>query len=341
MNFLRNKEAKVLFGIFTSITIVGSGVAFYIGSLQGIIVLTISLLFIMTMIYFEKCRYSKIAEIIETIDNILYSDEFIVIGDNKEGEYAVLESEIHKMSVKLREGAHLLQKEKIYLTDSIADISHQLRTPLTTINLVMSFLQKKDLKEKEKIKYITEINSQLRRIDWLISSLLKISKIDAGTIIMKKDKIQVSKVVAKAFEPLMVPFEIRGQIFEYLANGSEKFFGDLNWSVEALSNIIKNCMEHTPDGGTIKVFAKENILYTKIVIEDTGSGIGKEDLPHVFERFYRGKDSSDSSIGIGLALSRMIIQRQDGSIKVENRKSGGSRFIIKFYKGEVDGSTEN
>ncbi|MEG0430709.1 MAG: HAMP domain-containing sensor histidine kinase [Anaerovoracaceae bacterium] len=305
----------------------------------GFVVFMTSVIFSCVNIFSMKYRYGKIAEISEMIDMILHSEEFVLFEDTNEGEFAVLESEIKKMTVRLREHAFLLQKEKIYLTDSIADISHQLRTPLTTINLIMSFLRKNDLDVMDRMKYVNEINKHLNRIDWLISSLLKISKIDANTAVFKREKVDVSKVISKAIEPLMVPMEIRDQVFDFASMGNETFWGDTNWSVEAVSNIIKNCSEHTGEGGHISVRAKENVLYTEIVIEDNGSGIDKEDLPHLFERFYKGKSSADSSVGIGLALTKMIIQAQNGSIKAENRKTAGSRFIIRFYKGVSHGNS--
>lgn len=334
MNFFRNKEVQIIAGFFILIAFTAALIGFNISIQAGLLILASNILLVCVSLYSYKKIYKKADKLSDTVDMILHSDEVILFGETEEeGDFAVLESEIRKMTVKLRESAYLLQKEKIYLTDSIADISHQLRTPLTTINLLMSFLQKYDLSTEERFKYVNEINSHLRRVDWLISSLLKISKLDAETVVMKKEKVSVAKVVAKAAEAIMIPLEIRNQLFEYKSMGNEHFTGDFNWTVEAVSNIIKNCMEHTPEGGEISVYAKENILYTKIVVEDTGAGISKEDLPHLFERFYKGKGSSDSSVGIGLALSRMIVQNQNGSIKAENRKEGGSRFIIKFYKG--------
>lgn len=341
MHFLRNKDAKSLLVRYLLITIIMCIIGFKVSPSAGVVVLASCIAFMMASLHADKKRYMKINRLSETIDMILHSDTFVALEDVKEGDFAVLESEIKKMTVKIREGAYLLQKEKIYLTDSIADISHQLRTPLTTINLLMSFLQSRELSDEDRMKYVAEINSHLRRIDWLISSLLKISKLDAGTVVMKREKTPVAELIARAAESIMIPLEIREQLFDYTAIGNESFMGDMNWSIEAISNIVKNCMEHTPNGGYICVKASENILYTKIEIEDSGSGISPEDLPHVFERFYKGKNSSDSSVGIGLALSKMIIQNQNGTIKVENRKKGGSLFTIKFYKGDIDGNTES
>lgn len=341
MNFLRNKGMKVQLLAFFVLTVIFAVIGFLIDTGVGILMIIACLTFVLISLISEKKKYDKVADLTDRIDMILNSDEFITLNDNKEGEFAILESEIRKMTNKIREGAYLLQKEKIYLTDSIADISHQLRTPLTTINLIMSFLQKSQLSDIERMRYVAEVNSHLKRIDWLISSLLKISKLDAGTVAMKNEKVYVSSVVGKAAESIMIPLEIRNQLFDYISTGNESFMGDKNWAVEAVSNIIKNCMEHTPENGHIMVKATENILYTKIIIEDTGPGISKEDLPHIFERFYKGKNSANSSVGIGLALSRMIIQNQNGTIKVENKKEGGSRFVIKFYKGGQDGSSKS
>ncbi len=341
MHFLRNKDAKSLLALYIVVSFVMCVVGFKLNLMTGIVVLVTCFAFVTISLHMDKKRYLKITKLAETIDMILHSDTFVALEDVKEGDFAVLESEIKKMTVKIREGAYLLQKEKIYLTDSIADISHQLRTPLTTINLLMSFLQKKDLTDVERMKYVSEINVHLRRLDWLISSLLKISKLDAGIVVMKKEKTDTAELVAKAAESIMIPLEIRDQLFDYTAEGGESFIGDINWSIEAISNIVKNCMEHTPQGGYIAVRVSENVLYTKITIEDNGPGISKEDLPHIFERFYKGKDSAESSVGIGLALSKMIIQNQNGTIKAENRKNGGTKFTIKFYKGVVDGNPQS
>lgn len=337
MNFLRNKEVRIQVIFLLILTVVATTIGAVNSLYCGFIVFITAVVFSLATIIMTKYRYEKIAHLTEVIDMILHSDEEVMLGDTEEGELAVLESEIKKMTMSLRESAFLLKKEKVNLTDSIADIAHQLRTPLTTINMVMSFLRKSDLTMEERFKYINDINQHLSRIDWLISSLLKISKIEAGTAVFKREKVHVSSVIAKAIEPLMIPLEIRDQLFDFEGFGRETYYGDFNWSVEAFSNIIKNCSEHTETGGHIQVRTKENVLYTEIVIEDDGSGIDPKDLPHLFERFYRGKASSESSVGIGLALTRMIVQSQNGSIKVENRKTKGSRFIIRFYKGVGQG----
>lgn len=326
------KETAVLFFFDFSILIT----TFLIGRetfLTGIFLTSI-----FTMLFFLHVRNRKreIAEIVEIVDRILYSDEFLLSEDLSEGEFAVLKSQLHKMTTKIRDGADKLAKEKLFLQDAIADISHQLKTPLTSINMILDFLEDEDISERERREYIVRLKRHITHFEWLVSSLLKISKFDAGTIKFKKDKVSVSEVVTKAVSEILLPLEIKGQLIDFRSRGNESFIGDSDWTAEAVSNILKNCMEHTPQGGHITIGAKENVIYTEIEITDNGSGISAEDLPHIFERFYRGKNSEASSVGIGLAMSRMIVSGQNGTIKAGNRVGGGVYFNIKFYREDVD-----
>ena len=175
------------------------------------------------------------------------------------------------------------------------------------------------------------------------------SKMDAGTASFKKTPVSVPDLLKQAAEPLLIPMELREQTLEIIplkllnqpsdSNGNHppkppvQFLGDFAWSTEALLNILKNCMEHTPVGGKIWVSFSQNAIYTEIIIEDNGSGFDKEDLPHLFERFYKGKNASEHSVGIGLALARMIVTQQNGTLKAENRSKGGAKFVLRFYSG--------
>ncbi len=288
-------------------------------------------------LYFRK---KAINRLIEEVQRLLHDDENTVLDNSVEGELAVLYDDIRKMSIKLRESYNRTNQDKVYLLDSMADISHQLRTPLTTVNIQLDMLLKEEDNFKRK-RYIGSIKSQLQRVEWLIASLLKISKMDAKAVTMNLEKQNLSYMIGKAAESSLVIMEVKDQHFEYVSQGNIVVNVDYHWFLEALSNIIKNSVEHTPEGGVIRVTAKQNNIYTQIVIEDNGKGISKEDLPHLFERFYRGKDSDDSSIGIGLALSNMIIKNHNGSIKAENGKNGGSRFTIKLYDGDFYGSSKS
>ena len=204
-----------------------------------------------------------------------------------------------------------------------------------TFSFHLNFLADEELPDARRLSLVKDLLHLLSHIDWLISTLLKISKLDAGTVEFAKDRVQISELIRKAAKPLAIPMELRNQQLVVKAEGNEHFEGDLAWTAEAIENILKNCMEHTPNGGTLTIEAKETPIYTELVITDTGTGIAPEDLPHLFERFYKGKNSSNSNVGIGLALSRMIIAAQNGTIKAENRKNGGALFIVRFYKCTV------
>jgi len=278
-------------------------------------------------------RYRKIASFASDVDRVLHGDDTISFSNYSEGELAVLQSEIHKMTVRLREQQQNLMQDKVFLADSIADISHQIRTPLTSINLMLELLYSAKTDEARRSELIMELKVMLSRIDWLITALLKISKLDAGTVQLKKETVTLKELAQAACAPLLVPLELRDITLEINAEGN--FTGDVAWTCEALGNILKNCMEHTPAGGSIEVNCHENALYTQIEIRDSGKGIAKEDMPHIFERFYKGKDSDKNSFGIGLALSRMIISSQNGTVKAENAKPAGALFTVRFYKSTV------
>lgn len=330
MKIWRNREARVEIVLGAAITLLVTIAAFLWEKSFGLFTLVICLVLNSVHIVNMHMRYKRIYELSADIDCILHGDRHISLEKYEEGELAVLESEIHKMLVRLREQQQHLLDDKIYLADSIADISHQIRTPLTSINLLLSFLSEPDISEEKKQKTIREIYELLSRIEWLITTLLKISKLDACTIQLKSEFVSMKELVEQSVAPLLIPMELRGQELKVKASG--QFEGDINWTSEAIGNIVKNCMEHTPEGGCVEVTASENAIYREIVIEDTGSGIASEDLPHIFERFYKGKNSSDKSFGVGLALARVIINNQNGTVKAENRKKGGAKFTIRFYK---------
>lgn len=334
MKLFRNKEVRKisLLYVVTAVTFTIMAFMWDVKFAIFTFVLCVMLFGIYLMSTYQ--RYKKLAELASDMNRILHGEDIgISLERYSEGEFGVLQSEIHKMTNRLREQKRQLIDDKIYLADSLADISHQIRTPLTSINLVVSLLSEPNISEERKMKLTHELLGLLSRIDWLITTLLKISKLDAGTVQLKKETIPVSELLRIAVEPLLVPIELREQTLTICAEGV--FTGDVSWTSEAIGNIIKNCMEHTQDGGHLTIKASENVLYTEIVITDDGVGIESEDLPHIFERFYKGKNSIGQSFGIGLALARMIISEQNGTIKAENRAERGATFTIRFYKGTV------
>ena len=330
MNFLRNKEVRNECLLLVLITVLSTIGIYTWNPLCGAVVLVVCTILNGVHLVNTYRRYQKIKDLSSDINRILHEDTHISFDKYEEGELAILESEIQKMVVRLREQQSQLLADKKYLADSIADISHQIRTPLTSINLLVSFLSGPDITEEKRQKTIRELYELLSRIDWLITTLLKISKLDAGTIQLKQENVSMKELIQKSVEPLLVPIELRGQELKIETEG--QFIGDVNWTSEAIGNIVKNCMEHTPASGVLQIKANENTLYREIIIEDTGCGIDQEDLAHIFERFYKGKNSSDKSFGVGLALARGIINTQYGTIKAENKKDGGAKFTIRFYK---------
>lgn len=292
------------------------------------------LIFCCLHLYFARKRYQKLADLSQLIDRVLHGQEQITIVGNDEGELAILESEIQKMTVRLREQADALLDEKMTLTTAIEDIFHQLRTPLTSMNLMVSMLTEEELTYERRIELTRKLKRQLERMQWLVETLLKMSKIDAGTAVFAKESVSMKELMRKAVEPFLIPMELRGQKWELIVS-EESFEGDFSWTTEAIGNLLKNCMEHTPAGGTIRAVVTETALFTKIVITDSGQGFVKEDIPHLFERFYRGQNAGAESIGIGLALSKMIITAQNGTITAKNTLEDGAQFEVKLYRSVV------
>ena len=272
------------------------------------------------------------SELSDSIDAILSGAESIDLSAYTEGELGILQSELKKLTVLLRGQTNELKKDKQLLADSIADISHQIRTPLTAMNLLLAALNEPDTGEAKRAELVSELNRQLSRIDRLVSALLKLARLDADAVRMNKRELPLEELVADALEPIAIQMELREQTASVNASGSINC--DPSWTAEALTNIIKNCSEHMGPG-TLTIRAEENPLYSEIVIKDEGPGVSKEDLPHIFERFYKGGNSVENSVGIGLALCRSIIVKQNGTVKAENTPEGGAVFTVRIYKETV------
>lgn len=296
----------------------------------AVLVLLACLTMVVVHILTEKLRYRKLQHLSAALDELLMEGKALSIRDYEEGELSILANQLQKMILRLTESAEAVKADKHLLADSLADISHQLRTPLTAMNLTTTLLRAPDLTEKQRLELTGELRSLLSRTDWLVETLLKISKLDAGTVQLQKETVSVSALISHAAAPLAIPMELRDQ---HLIVHCEKecFTGDLVWSAEALGNILKNCMEHTPKGGTITVTATETALFTEILVEDTGSGFAQSDIPHLFERFYKGSNASENSYGIGLSLARTVIAAQNGTVQACNGEKG-AKFVIKFNK---------
>lgn len=271
----------------------------------------------------------KIKNISKQVNLVLYGQKEVYEQSYLEGQLSLLENDIAKLTYRLQEQNHLLLKEKNLLKESLEDISHQIKTPLTSLNLIQERL--KNVDDREKIKLLKEQKILLYRIEWLVHVLLKIAQIDGKTIEFKKENI----ISSLFFKQILAPFEMNIELKDIQVSINNQDIQlkniDILWTQEALSNIIKNCIEHLNYHGILNISVSNNPLYQQIIIEDTGGGIDEQDLPHIFERFYTGKNNDKDSVGIGLALACKIIENQNGTISVENTDVG-VRFKIHFYK---------
>lgn len=303
----------------------------FFSKIAAISVLAVSIFLIVSFFIFTKKRYNRLNALSETIDKILHDNDTINIKSFGEGELSILESDVQKMLVRLRDQKDKLEKDRTFLADSIADISHQLRTPLTSINLILSLIEASDTTKERREELLRELSKLITKTEYLVSVLLKISKIDAGTVQFEKKETELNALIRKSAEPLLIPMDIKNQKLSINADDIS-LNCDFAWCIEAFGNILKNCTEHTPENGEITVTATNTPIFTEIIITDTGSGFNEEDIPHIFERFYKGRNSSKESFGIGLNLAKMIITAHNGTVKAENSQSGGAEFIIRFYK---------
>lgn len=329
---LVNRELKQTIIFCVIVLAVGIYAIHKIPEHGGKILFLTGCLLLVSFIVLEWRRYNKISHLSRYLNQVSNGDYMLDIRDNEEGELSILKNEIYKVTLMLAEQAELLKRDKMYLADSIADISHQLKTPLTSMMVMSELLADGSLNADKREEFTGLIRRQLTRIDWLVSSLLKLSKIDAGTIQMKKEVVLITSVLKSALQPLLISAELKNLTIVQEGEPETSYIGDYDWSKEAFTNLLKNCIEHSNEGGTLKIHYITNTLYTEIIIEDNGEGINSEDIPHIFERFYRGKNASSDSVGIGLAMAKNIFLKQGGRIEVKSKKGIGTKFTIRIYK---------
>lgn len=291
------------------------------------------ILFMLLTILYKKSQDKKINEISNYMNSVLNGNYSLDIRSYEEGRLSILKNDIYKITVKLKEQTDMAINEKNNLEMILSDISHQIKTPLTSMYVINDLLKSDKLSKKEKIEFLNKNESQLERIEWLVTSLLKLSRLDNGFVKLKKEKVEVAKLIDNCLNPLLIPIELKNQnVVKQIDNFEIDI--DFNWFSEAIINILKNAHEHTNAFGTIKVEASDNSMYSSIIISDNGTGISKQDLPHIFERFYKG-DNQKESIGIGLNMAKKIIDLSGGEINVLSTPSEGTTFIIKIYKNII------
>lgn len=288
----------------------------------------LSALLYLAVLMLLRQRARSVSKLSRNLRSILAGNVEMDIQEYTEGELAVLSADIYKMTTMLREQSSSLMKDKNYLVDAISDISHQLKTPITSM-MMLTDLLKKDIDETKKKEFLGQLSSQTARLQWLVKSLLTLSKLDAETIFYKKEQIMVQELIEQASSVLLIPMDIKNQTFRVYGDLETVLTCDRDWTAEAIMNILKNASEHTPEGGSIEVHAENSPMSLQIRIKDSGEGIEAEDLDHIFTRFYKGKHSAKDSIGIGLAISKAIILQQGGGIDVQS-DAARTEFILRF-----------
>jgi len=309
-------------------------IGFIISVPTGLLVLIMCLCFLCYMYYQKRSLNQSLEKITKQIDDILYHHKQFYIYQYKEGSLYILENEIKKLVLKLSDQNRQLKQERNLLKESLEDISHQMKTPLTSLNLIIERLKDSNISLKEKKELIKEEVKLLDKIEWLIQSLLKLAQIDSHSIEFVQENIKTEEFIHQLIEPFEILIDIKDISVDYQYQKDSVLYIDKHWTLEALSNIVKNCIEHLKEEGKLKIEVNQTPLYDEVIIQDNGEGIDPEDLLHLFERFYKGKNSSHQSVGIGLALSQKIIENQNGTISVENTYPG-AKFTIHFYKEVV------
>ena len=298
----------------------------------AIIILLGVIAIIVALIYTNK-RDKSLRSINKYLDKVNNGNYELKIEDNGEDEISRLRNELYKTTILLRESAENSEKEKTNLSNSLADISHQLKTPLTSIRIMLDNIEENpNMDEKTRNEFIEEISRQIDWISSLVISLLKLAKFDAGAIVMQDTQINVKKLIDNVINNLAIMIDIKNIKIEEKIDEDVILRADYNWQLEALTNIIKNCIEHSKEDSKIKIEVENNSIFVKIKITDEGEGIAKEDLSHIFERFYKSKQASENSIGIGLSLAKTIIEKENGYIKVDSELGKGTTFEIKYLK---------
>ena len=298
----------------------------------NILFVGLALSLILLYLKHEKVQNKEIKKIVKCIEEINKKNYSINIDENSEDELSILKNELYKITIMLKEDAENSKKDKLKLNDSLSDISHQLKTPLTSINIMLdNILDNPKMDDSTKEKFIQNIKREITNISSLVGEILKLSKFDASVIKFEEQQVFINDIVKSAISNVEMMAELKNINIEVNDRDNIKLVCDAKWQIEAITNILKNCIEHSKDDSTITIDIDSNKIYKQITIKDNGEGIDEKDLPHIFERFYKGKNSSKDSVGIGLALAKTIIEKNNGSIKVDSKKGKQTIFTIKYY----------
>lgn len=288
---------------------------------------------IVLFLQYNKRRDKEINDITKLIEEINKRNYELKIDEMSEDELSILKNEIYKTTIMLKEQAENSKQEKLELKESLSDISHQLKTPLTSILIILdNLLEDTNMDAQTRQYFIFDIKREINNINFLVQSLLKLSKLDTNTVSFVNEKVEIKEIVKQAVKKLSMLCDLKNVKININCKKTVIINADVNWQVEAISNVLKNAIEHSKENGFIDITIENKSLYSEIRIRDYGDGIEKQDLSHIFERFYKGKKASEGSIGIGLALAKTIIEKSNGKIMVESAVNEGTTFIIRYYQ---------
>lgn len=295
-------------------------------------VVTFGIILVVVFIIYLVNRKKKINYLDNYLQKVSSGKYFTELEKESEDELNRLKDSIYKITVMLKEDSENKHLQNEAILNSVANISHQLKTPLTSIQILLdNIIESTDMNEDTRKKFTLEILRQVKGMNFLILALLKLSRLDAGVVEFEKNKIDLKELIDSIINDLEIMIDVK-QIKIIKNVESAVINGDYNWNKEAILNIIKNTIEHTPEGKNVYIDVEENEVYSKISITDEGNGIEEKDLKHIFEKFYKVTNSDTNSFGIGLALSKSIIEKQNGYISVDSKIGQGTTFVIKYLK---------
>ena len=301
--------------------------------LNTTILIILSLVILIIFMKYNNSKDEKLKEITRYIEEINNKNYKLDIDDNTEDELSILKNEVYKTTIMLKETAENSVQDKVNLKDSLSDISHQLKTPLTSITIMIdNILENPEMDKEIRIEFVKDIKREIINVNFLVNSILKLSKLDANSVKFINKEISLQDIVKESIKNVSVLCDLKNVEIIQKADKNIKISCDFKWQVEAITNILKNCVEHSKDNSKIDISYEENKIYSKVEIKDYGVGIEKEELSHIFERFYKGKNSSSESVGIGLALAKSIIESNNGYVSVESEVNKGTIFAIKYFK---------
>ena len=286
-------------------------------------------------LYAMKRQRKQIEELEQYCEEVLQETATLDLRDNEEGRFSLLKNKVYDITVLLREKNQLLEKNKKETERLIADISHQLKTPITSLRMTNEILYM-DMSSEKRMRFLDNMQADLLKIEWFVKTILNLAKLDSKTLTLKREETMAAELSEKMIDSFKIFCEVSGCRIASSGEEDITLWCDKKWLLEALHNILKNALEH--GAAHIALLWSENNLYTKLEITDDGEGIEKEELPHIFERFYKMKGSREDSMGLGMAFTKSMIAYQNGEVKVKSKKDEGTTFIVKIYKNDFQKS---